>query len=386
MPHSIDLSRYNSEAWNRLAEEFPGDERLNDIAIFAIPKRLASEIGRVLPTVLSIGDIRFEHRLRELSATGFYFRTPMFSDVLDGLKIDTGEFSVDAIPSGKADGTGPHGIPVWFGNQNQTTSALQAEERLRAVFHRHVHRRLKGYSAWLVTCPRFQVDVHQMLERHRPVVERCEAYFTTRIEDTDHFTEGSSAAYFGSKQALAERWMLDGMTANLIPEPVHPGYWTEDVVTIPGSEAKGATIFIPWPLLADKDLKLSDILKGQKARRNLDHIQKWIDGDKEWGYVRLERILDLYVYSELAIRRRYSSRLRDRQAKLDEAFAAYWEPERADEAFRMVDSVAKLRQQLRRGLEQSEHEIELAKAKPPERIGKTKFDPEAMPELRPESP
>jgi len=378
-PAHVDLERYSSEQWNLLVDEFPEDERLKDIAVFAVPKELASEIGRLLPDVLSEHDVRFEHRLRELSATGFYFRTPMFSQVMDGLEVDFGELLEASVPRGKRDGAKRIELPLWWDSQDLTTEALSAEAKLRKESRHHVHRRLKGYAGWLVISPRFRVDLHQMLERHGPIVERCEAFIATRVEDTKPFLVGEPFAYRGSKQSLAERWMLDEMTANLIPEPVQPGYWAEDAVATPGSEAKGATVFIPWPLLADKDLKLSDILQGQKARRNMDHIQQWIDGDKEWGYDRLGRLLDLYVYCELAIRRRYGSRLKNRQAKLDEAFAAYWNPDHKKDAFLKVDSVSKLRQKLKRGLEESTREIELAATSPPRRIGATKFDPEPDP-------
>ena len=85
----------------------------------------------------------------------------------------------------------------------------------------------------------------------------------------------------------------------------------------------------------------------------LNHLDDWFEvSAKKWGFDRYAKLLELYVYRDLALMRRYPSRLSGKTELLDQAFSAYWggAADVPEDALRGVESVRKLRLHMERRL------------------------------------
>ncbi len=124
---------------------------------------------------------------------------------------------------------------------------------------------------------------------------------------------------------LLSRWSLDEMAAPGLPEPSRLGYRTTDVIPHNGAAALGFSVFVPWPLLVDKSLTLRDIGEYYQNKRDLAHLEDWLQGERNWGYERFAKLLELDVYRRRALMARYGERLDNQVEAVDRAFAHYWD-------------------------------------------------------------
>jgi hypothetical protein len=261
-----------------------------------------------------------------------------------------------------------------FSSQDQTASGLAKSRSIRQELQERFQERLRGYAGWLVLQPQFQADAAVTFRRHAAVIDAAER----TLSAGGYPLEGTQLAYLGAKTALCKHWMLDAVTANSVPDPTWPGIRPEpsrdDL-----EEELGVSMFIPWPLLVDTDLKVREVIDFQQARRNLDYLAPWF-GKKQWGVERLARLLDLYVYGDLALSRRYGARLGGQQENIDEAFASYWRQTSQRGNSDGVETVRKTRQFMQRELRKVatavKKAVELYEAtgQRPPRNGYTKYD------------
>jgi hypothetical protein len=117
-------------------------------------------------------------------------------------------------------------------------------------------------------------------------------------------------------------------------------------------EEAGLHIFVPNYLLRDRNLSVYEIAELQNGPADIAHLDGWLeDRLNHWGYERYAQMLDLYVYLELALKRRYGQRLKGKTGKLDEAFTRFWlEPKNDLQVHARIESTAKTRQELQRRL------------------------------------
>ena len=117
-------------------------------------------------------------------------------------------------------------------------------------------------------------------------------------------------------------------------------------------EEAGLHIFVPNYLLRDRNLSIYEIAELQNGPTNIAHLDGWLEHrSAHWGYERYAQMLDLYVYLELAIRRRYGERLKGQIGRLDEAFTGFWlESKDGIQVLARKESTAKTRQELQRRL------------------------------------
>lgn len=118
-------------------------------------------------------------------------------------------------------------------------------------------------------------------------------------------------------------------------------------------------MFLPWPLFIDQMIQYRQLVEFYQARNNLSHLADWLTAKNRWGYARFARLMEMFVYLELALKQRYPERVKGRLEQIDLTFAKYWEVGRASSAKMeaQLDSVRKIRQKLGQRLRQCDRAL-----------------------------
>lgn len=346
--------------WKKLSAQFPKSPHLLSEVLYALPAKLVTCIETHAPKVFTKSDVRFERALRRLSATGFYRRQPMFSELLDSQLLGSKSIDLGAITD--------HDERLDRRTQNRLRDALSADrtqkaqhdrrERLRKRIDQDIELRLRGYAGWLATHPGYWADVCTV----QFVCERVLARDGEYPALTDRFQEPflpSPRSNPGRRDAIAriqmllDRWGLDSFSTFAIPTPMRPGIWTGDRFNPGTIVPDGLSLFLPWPMLVDGWITLQKLIELHRTRTDLRHLEEWLNDSNSLGVKRCARMLEIYIYRELALSNRYAKQLRGQTEPLDRAFAAYFrkEAQPVSDIDKGLESVRKLRRILRNRLE-----------------------------------
>lgn len=352
--------------WEKLANEFPGDPRLEHAVLYALPGELIDALETHASKLFAADELKFERRLRHLSATGFYRKKPIFSDVLDGHHLRLGgatiEFSLEAIADL------PSRCERWLdaefrenvSTDRRTKAAADRRGEIRESLTDRSRARLMGYAGWLVTNPDYWRDVYTWQIAYHDVFQRF-GECSSRLTGNNSARSGKRrdiefGAAGGALSQLLEKWCLTACTTFRIPEPIEPGMMVGDTIPSPGIRQDGITLFLPWPLLADRSFTIRELFDYHQAKNNLRHLDEWMIDSNELSYRRYGRMLQMYVYRHCALEQRYEKLRKKGGEALDLAFAAFWMPKRkaGTSIDTEVESIRKLRRLLKRRREACE--------------------------------
>lgn len=328
-----------------------------------MPRGLLKAIEQHVPGLLGAADVRFESRLRELAATGFDSGCRVFSEVLDYGRIGTEEFPREAIATYDrvSDRRMRRMITDGFAADDLRAGPMAERARVQSSIDERIRARLKGYAGWLTTEAAFVAEVatyrneylDEAGDRFVPDVEVLADKVRARVEGSPGLQEVEAVGGM-----LLSKWSLQTFCTWELPEPRHPSLWTGEDIPANGIAPTGVSMFLPWPLLADKDLKLRELTEYHWKKANLDHLEEWLEGDKRWGHERYGRMLELYIYWWQGLRRRYADRLTGHFESLERAFAAFWNPSASpSDVERSCEGVRRIRRQLKRRLEKCDRAV-----------------------------
>jgi hypothetical protein len=114
----------------------------------------------------------------------------------------------------------------------------------------------------------------------------------------------------------------------------------------------GLTLFLPWYLSREKDLKLREVCEQQAILMRPSHLAGWLERTKHFGHERSAVMLNLYVYLELALKARYGDRIRGNTQALDYALGHFLVACSlgGDVDLSSEESIRKIRQEMQRRL------------------------------------
>lgn len=343
--------------WTQFATEFPGDSRLTAEYLYALPAALLQKLREIAPNLLTAEDVRFEERLRHFAGTGFWNQRPFFSRILDDdLLADTPVEDTDVGAIARCRQLQRERERVFaietFTTEQIAPGVQSARENRVRSFDVRIHNVLKGYVAWLISEPRYV----QQLSLLKSLCAKI--HHPARLPGHDQAAHRRRAVNGRLLHRdlidieIFRSWSLDRIVTWHLPEPVYPVFRPGENFPGHGLAAPGFAVFVPWPMLADRTLTLSEVALYHRQRVDFTHLNDWIQGLRNWGTRRFARMLDLYVYRMLAIEARYGDRLGGQAQGLDQAFAAYWQPtadaqqiDRAAEGAKKI--LTKLRARLR---------------------------------------
>lgn len=298
---------------------------------FTLPMKLLLAIRKHAPAVLGTGDFEREVSLRKSQLTGEASGRTLFSDVLDAGLIGTDEFDESRTPDlddrreRRLDRIVTESMSVDLRLRNPEVAGEVERHELEAW----ISDRQKGYAGWLITNPAYWRDVTRFAARHPSIGSDFAAFPNWRAigaisaESMVERPESESSALTEYSHFL-NRWGLDRCTTCWIPEPRQPALFGGERVPQGGISPSGISLFLPWWSLSDKSFDLRKLVAHFEARLDLDHLQEWRHLRKGGvGKARTGPMLDLLIYWELGLRRRYPTATRKNTKKLEIAFASY---------------------------------------------------------------
>lgn len=375
---SSDTQSGDDSAWTLFAKKCPRSKHLTQPVLYAMPKRFVDILCRTVPKLLTKQDIAFEHALREYGGTAFVHQQSRFSKVLDRHYLFSKgpiDPSLEYCPN--FDEFCPELIPVLsqevgISHADQVQDLLSAgrfdpatlehERKLKRRVDDDVRLILKAYVAWMVTHPEYWIDALRLRAVHGGKRVLPEQLPGPALRDRSRNRSRSRAwkQYQIESDSFLTKWALSGMTTVHLPEPLEPGLFPDATVLQNGLSATGASMYLPWSLMADLAFKFRDLSDFYRQRNDLSHLQEWLEGEKNWGPLRYARMLDLYVYLELALKQRYPERVDRRIEQIDRAFAAYWLPKGTDPAKidKTLETVKDIRQKMAKRLRTCQQKID----------------------------
>ena len=149
------------------------------------------------------------------------------------------------------------------------------------------------------------------------------------------------------------QWALDTLGTWELPVPMRPELTGPSFYPLSSVSGAGVVLFVPWYLLRDKDITLRELAEHNQIADLPQSLVPWIDGTpKNWGHERYQLMLELFVYLELCLARRYADRLKSNRERLDLAFSRHYciQKDQLAAPARMLETIRKTRQEMNRRL------------------------------------
>lgn len=337
-----------SDQWLELSERYPDIVSRCGDSVYALPEALISAIQELVPTLFGPGELDFELHLARTGVSGFFlkqpFRYPVLSASSDGVRQpkEAIDEEIKELLTDEATAIG--------------RSETSVDDYMKAVDEREKAMQLRqaGYVGWLISEPKFRVEMADFISRWKRTIARTGRFPAVRKSLLGERTNipKRTREFWTDAMILYQHWGLETCLTWDLPVPLYPRLETRDFYNRADIETAGLHIFIPHYLLRDRDLSVYDIVETQRCVTDDAHLAGWFDRRKpNWGYERYAQMLELYVYLELAIKRRYGDRLRGQTRRLDEAVTRFWMNSNDDlQVFTRTESTAKTRQELYRRL------------------------------------
>lgn len=350
----------NIIAWEELKNRYPKQPCLDDDTVYSLPTGLIKAIKKHLPSLWSKEDLKFEYDLNEIAGMGLYLKQPFHYPLLQEYFPPLSEAAIQfqeehervnqkiqeaTIEDMKSYGCSDLMIERYF--KEQERYKLQALERQR------------GYAGWLVTSPEFQLRKSEFICEWRDQIELRGNF--PDIPTMDMINDSTPVPtnqrpFYAEYTRFYYDWSLETLTTPYLPLPMHSnpvGYsqYRQDVFA-----GSGVTLFVPWYLLVDQDLKLHDIAKYHLLYGHKKHLNGWLDKNskdrKKWGYERFATMLKMFTFLECGLNARYKGRLNRKVKKIDMAFTEFLEGKALDGTVldRKFESTKKIRLELKRRL------------------------------------
>jgi len=355
-------------AWSELKKRYPNQPCLDDDTVYSLPTGLIKSIKKHLPNLWSKEEFQFENDLNEIAGMGLFLKQPFWYPLLkeyfppsnedarhfkdDQARIDQ-KIRLTIEEDMRRYGCSELMIKRYF--EEEKRYKLQAQERQM------------GYAGWLVTSPEFQICKAEFVcEWWEQIQQRGEFPSVPPMKMLGDSTPipKSQRPFYADYTRFYYDWSLETLTTPHLPLPMHSnpvGYsqYSQDVFA-----GSGVTLFVPWYLLADQDLKLHEIVKHQLSYGHKKHLNGWLDKNskdrQKWGYQRFATMLNMFIFLECGLYARYKGPLNRKVKKIDEAFAEFLEGKALDGAVldRKLESTRKIRQEFNRRLHKCENAVD----------------------------
>jgi hypothetical protein len=328
-----------SQAWQTLAAKHPGHPALAEEAVYAVPSALIELICQKVPSVLTAGDAQFERDLTAASPSGFFrgqpidyaplgYSLPSIAEADEKVRASTARVRQMLIDDAVSRGAPPKLVDEVF------TATSQEREFVRETTW--------GYAGWLATNSAFRSEFAAV--RAQLIGAKQAAQLPAMpITITGRSHDSRPAEFHKLWLPFLQRWGIDRMATWDLPVPLRPDLTTPSLYDMAHVRAAGVVVFMPWHLLRLRSLDIYAMAGREQLLRLPSGVAPWLNPkEKHWGVKRYHAMLQMLVYLELGLKRRYRERLHRRTKKLDVALSSFLKLD--------VDSVRKIRQRMAKRL------------------------------------
>jgi hypothetical protein len=341
------------DTWRQISRDFPRQTGVSD-TIYALPTALIARIRGEAPQFFRQEDIEFETALAGGGRTGFFTGRAFTFPLLNSLQETTttkpltdSERRVDSQIRAMMEsevvsaGGGEREIELFF--------------QLRKRLENEIERRRRGYVGWLMTDPGFCICRAEFQRNWRSEFEERwpESTLPIALGGQPPPVSKEDRPYFVEYWKLCQRWGLRTLHSWELPEPIDAGVLHPTVHSLDGLGDAGCLLFVPWYLARDETITLRQMMEPISLMTKLMHLGPWLErSPKNFGIDRFAVLMQLFVYFELAIKRRYSERLRGHSVAIYRAigqFISQIDPD-SEMAISAEESIKKVRVMLKKRL------------------------------------
>jgi hypothetical protein len=307
--------------WEELVRLHPRHPALEQETIYALPEGLLAAIVKEIPELFTAEEKRFERDLARLGGAGFFLRWAFAYGVVPDLvpaDLRTAAERDLAAQTRRAAASINTMVLEDMRMSGWPSAELQTSRETEAALHGHFDSRRWGYAGWLATDPGFRAERDRFRKR-----------WGDRIATAGRFPRVSLC--------------LAGRAPAPPPETEEDREFHSDCRHF--YETWGVTLFLPWHLLRDQNLKIGDVIEQRRASTFPPHLREWAaiaankEGEaekgqeqrgkktknrkKRFGPARYRTMLQLFLLRTLALKSRYAERLKGNEGRLDRAFGEY---------------------------------------------------------------
>jgi hypothetical protein len=329
----------SSAAWDQLQAKHPDHPALAAESIYSLPPKLVEAIHHEIPKLFTDADLAFEQDLAELAPSGFVERMPFgYPPLLPPSANDRP--SDDLVHTAKQTAASLRELLAEdMRNRGMANDAIDHYFAYQHDQRQQIEVRRWSYAGWVATSRKFQQERDELREHF---LEMSLPSLPISLIDADD-TDSEDYCTLSARMFL-QRWGLEALATWDLPIPLRPEL-TEPALypTVAFGDA-GLHLFIPWYLVRDKDIRLYDVAEHNRLVTMPAPLNDWLDfQEKYWGHKRNTTMLRLFVYLELALRRRYAAQLRRQAARLDHAFSRFLLAEGDQDETMREESLRKIR-------------------------------------------
>lgn len=312
------------EAWRSLRKRFPHHAALGGETTYALPVRLIDLITKQMPGFLSSEDEKFERSLAEAAPQGFFRRRRIWYAPLAlqvGAAQDPGDVD-KRLQDSRSNARST--IEKQLRSHGASAATIREFSRIARREDESVTRWQNGYAGWLATSAEFHQDLGSVRQAFGDQGGRARL---PRIEPTLTGHPRDSSDFIARWLPFCQKWGIEGLATWDLPIPMRPQITTPCFYPPEYLAASGVLLFVPWFLLRHRGFDLNEVGEQNQLLLTSPGLKEWTSPkEKNWGPLRYHTMLKLFVYFELALKRRYSDRLRGRVAAFDQVFIELLDP------------------------------------------------------------
>lgn len=368
MSQNSKIQEKNYTAWEELKKRYPDRLCLDEEVIYALPVDFINALNKHLPGLWTKKDLHFEYDLNEIAGMGLFLKQPFWYPLLKEYFPPTNDGTRRFLAEHTRISNNLRlTIEEYLRRHDCSDFMIKKYFKEEERYKLQAQQRQIGYAGWLVTDPGFQLSKAGFVGEWWEQIEQQGEFPSVppmkMLRDSTPLPKSQRPYYAGYTQFYYE-WSLERLATLHLPIPMHSNpvgasQYSEEV-----SEAAGLSLFVPWYLLADQDLKLQDIANHHLMYGHKKHLEGWISKknreEDKWGYNRYSIMLKMFVFLKCGLYPRYNKRLIRKMRKIDEAFTEFMEGTQLDplELEKKFQSTRKTRQELQRRLKKCQEAVE----------------------------
>ena len=344
--------------WLTFAKTYMGSHALESDAVYALPDLLISAIVKQIPDFFSEEEQHFERDLAPFRSRVFLkrpFAYPRLPDaILSGQEASRkNKFDQRQVASAQK-------LRTMLEDEMRSSGRTEAEiRRYRAAQYAeqgNVEIRQRGYASWLVINGEFRRDRDAFRTRWESTIKELGGFPTfpqSLMGEKPSPPRAKYREFYDDYKNLCVTWGLDGFATWDLPKPMRPELGRPSLHYLPAVGEAGITLFVPWYLLRDKDIRLDELAERSRTLKGPEHLKDWLDHKPTgWGYDRYAVMLEINIYIELCVKSRYAGRLKRNVERLDRALGYFLcsGPDKELGAEQEAETIRKIRQAMNRWL------------------------------------
>ena len=305
----------------------------------------------------SADEERFERNLAKLGGGGFFLKRPISYPLLPEAQLNETEASrLQKLQESQQRSARQIGQKLvdQMRQRGWSDQEIRRYSKKEQAIKTLIEKRQWGYIGGLVTDAGFRQDRDALRERWGKRIAQRGSFPQIPMSwsgERPPEIEKSERKLHAEFQAFYGAWGLDRLVTWELPMPMRTELNQPSLYFSPDVGEAGFMVFVPWYLFRDNDLKLRELAQHKLAFHAPHHLNEWLSGEpRQFGFDRFAKMLEIYVYLELALRSRYGDRLKTEE--MDHAFGSFlYGQGRQNWSGRVgVDNVKKIRQKMNQRL------------------------------------